>query len=337
VHGPRPARPFAVVRVSDRGRSAIDHLAAWLTAEYPDAGVSRSAVRQLVMAGQVRLNGRGLRAPGAPLMPGDRLEWMCDPTTAARPQAEPASPIPILFDDAHLIAVDKPSGLTMHATADPVRPTLVGVLARQIGCAEDALGVHQRLDTGTSGVVVFGRTPEANRGLSQQFTHRRVQKTYLAVADARRRPDCRPGHAWLDARPLRKRGAGRAARVDVDLTHGAPAETHVRVLVRQDDRVLLEARPVTGLTHQFRAHLAAAQLPILGDLAYGWRGSPGRLRLHAARPALQHPVTQEPLVFEAPVPPEFDLRTGGRTGDRQRPLRVPTGGRRGRPDRERPR
>lgn len=337
MHGPRPAHPFAVVSVGDRGRSAIEHLVDWIKAAHPDAVVSRAAVRRLVMAGQVRLNGRGLRAPGAPLMPGDRLEWMCDPRTAARPQAEAIPAIAILFDDAHLLAVDKPSGLAMHATADPLRPTLVGVLARQIGCAEHALGVHQRLDAGTSGVVVFGRSAEANRGLSQQFAHRMVQKTYLAVADARRRPDCRPGHAWVDARPLRKRGTGRAARVEVDVAHGAPAETSVRILGRQDDRVLIEARPTTGRTHQIRAHLAAEQLPIVGDIAYGWRGTPGRLRLHAARLALQHPVTHEPLVFEAPVPPEFDLGTGGRTGDRQRPLRVPTGGRRGRPDRERSR
>jgi len=325
------------VSVGDRGRSAIEHLVDWIKAAHPDTVVSRAAVRRLVMAGQVRLNERGLRAPGAPLTPGDRLEWMCDPRTAARPQAEAIPAIAILFDDAHLLAVDKPSGLAMHATADPLRPTLVGVLARQIGCAEHALGVHQRLDAGTSGIVVFGRSAEANRGLSQQFAHRLVQKTYLAVADARRRPDCRPGHAWVDARPLRKRGTGRAARVEVDVAHGAPAETSVRILGRQDDRVLIEARPTTGRTHQIRAHLAAEQLPIVGDIAYGWRGTPGRLRLHAARLALQHPVTHEPLVFEAPVPPEFDLGTGGRTGDRQRPLRVPTGGRRGRPVRERSR
>ena len=337
MNGPRRAQPFALVAVRDSGRSAIDHLASWLAREYPELVVSRAALRRLVMAGKVRLNGRGLRAPGAPLTPGDRLEWMCDPGTAGRPQAESTPTIPIVFEDTHVIAVDKPSGLAMHATADPHRQTLVGVLARQLGCDEHDLGVHQRLDAGTSGVVVFGRSPEANRGLSRQFMHRMVEKTYLAVADARRRPDCREGQAWVDARPLRKRGTGRAARVEVDLTSGEAAETHLRVRTRQGDRVLVEARPVTGRTHQIRAHLAAVQLPIVGDIAYGWRGAPGRLRLHAARLVLQHPVTQATLVIEAPVPAEFDLGTGGRTGDRQRPLRVPSSGRKGRPDRDRTR
>jgi len=337
VHNARRREPAAVVSVRDPGRSAVDHLDAWLKAEYPGLLVSRAALRRLVMAGQVRLNGRGLRAPGAVRMPGDRLQWMCDPRTAARPAVDTTPLIPVLFEDAHVIAVDKPSGLVMHATADPRRESLVGLLARQIGCAPHDLGVHQRLDAGTSGVVVFARTPEANRGLAQQFSHRMVEKTYLAVADARRRPECRAGQHWVDTRPLRKRGTGRAARVEVDLAQGDPAETDVRVQARQDDRVLIEARPLTGRTHQIRAHLAAEQLPIVGDLAYGWRGAPGRLRLHAARLTLQHPVTGEPLTFEAPVPAEFDLGTGGRTGDRQRPLRVPTGGRRGRHDRERTR
>lgn len=335
VNGHHRTQPHAVVRVGEGGRSAIDVLAAWLTSEHPDAGVSRAALRRLVMAGQVRLNGRGLRAPGALLMPGDRLEWMCDPRTAARSRAEAPSAIPVLFEDAHVIAVDKPSGIVMHATADPHRPTLVGLVARQRGCAERDLGVHQRLDVGTSGVVLFGLTPDANRGLSQQFSQRVVEKTYLAVVDARRRPDCRVGKAWVDTRPLRKRGTGRAARVEVDLADGEPAETHLVVRERQDDRALIEARPVTGRTHQIRAHLAAEQLPIVGDIAYGWRGAPGRLRLHAARLSLQHPVTHASLFVEAPVPPEFHLGTGGRTGDRQRPLRVPTGGRRQRADRER--
>ena len=337
MHNARRREPAAVVSVWDPGRSAVDHLDAWLKAAYPGLEVSRAALRRLVMAGGVRLNGRGLRAPGAMLMPGDRLEWMCDPRTAARPQTEAPPAIAILFEDAHLIAVDKPSGLAMHATADPRRETLVGLLARQLGCAPHDLGVHQRLDAGTSGVVVFGRSSEANRGLSRQFMHRLVEKTYLAVADARRRPECRAGQHWVDTRPLRKRGTGRAARVEVDLAQGDPAETDVRVCVRQNDRVLIEARSITGRTHQIRAHLAAAQLPIVGDIAYGWRGAPGRLRLHAARIRLEHPVTGEPLTFEAPVPAEFDLGTGGRTGDRQRPLRVPTTGRRGRPDRERTR
>ncbi len=335
--GPRRTRPFAVIHVTDRGRSVIDHLAEWLTEERPGTVVSRAALRRLVMAGQVRLNGRGLRAPGAPLLPGDRLEWWCDPATAARPHGEGTPSVAILYEDPHVLVVDKPSGLAMHATADPRRPTLVGVLAQQLGCAPHELGVHQRLDAGTSGVVVFGRSPEANRGLSQQFTHRLVEKTYLAVADARRRPDCRAGQAWVESRPLRKRGTGRAARVEVDVAQGEPAETHFRIRARQDDHVLVEARPVTGRTHQIRAHLAAVNLPIVGDIAYGWRGAPGRLRLHAVRLALQHPVTLEPLVFEAPVPAECVLGTGGRTGDRQRPLRVPTGGRKSRAERERTR
>jgi RluA family pseudouridine synthase len=216
----------------------------------------------------------------------------------------------MLFDDDHLIAVDKPPDLPTHATADPNRPDLVTIVARTVGVNVADLGVHQRLDAGTSGVVIFARTPEANQGLARQFEARTVEKVYLAVVDARRRPELAPGDGWVEQAALAADGSGRRARVVAVSTGGQLAETAFRVRARDGERLLVEARPRTGRKHQIRAHLAAARLRIVGDDRYGWSGPKTRMMLHAWRLSLAHPVTGEPLEIEAPLPPGFVL-----TGD----------------------
>ena len=180
-------------------------------------------------------------------------------------------------------------------------PHLVALVAREVGISQSALGVHQRLDAGTSGVVVFALTHEANRGLSRSVESRRVEKVYLAIVDARRRPALAPGDAWTARGALAATGAGRRGRRVGVRAAGRIAETAFLVRSRRADRLLLEARPRTGRQHQIRAHLAAERLPILGDTRYG--GPPAaRLHLHAWRLGLPHPVTGEPLTLEAEAP-----------------------------------
>lgn len=212
------------------------------------------------------------------------------------------SALTILFEDADLIAVDKPPGLPTVPTADPARPSLVRQLEAELRERgfRGTLGVHQRLDRDTSGVVMFTKTPEANPGLARQFAAGEVRKTYLALV-ARPRRTLR--EAWSVESRIGRVGKGRMASV---ATGGQPARTDFRLVGRWPLALLVEARPRTGRTHQIRVHLAESGLPVLGDAVYGGvsRGAERSL-LHAAVLELRHPVTGAPLRIESPLPAAF--------------------------------
>lgn len=298
--------------------SLVARVADVLRTRYPELSVSNADARRVVIAGAVRVNGRVVTRPGVPVKATDRLSIAADPSRLARTRREPAVAVPALFEDADVIAVDKPAGLSMHATADPRRPHLVALVARQLGVPASALGVHQRLDAGTSGVVLFAKSPLANRGLARAFEGRAVDKVYLALVDASQRPDLAVGAQWTERAALAATGTGRRGRrhgaiaprpaIDASGSSGdgaeRPAETTFVVRARRRDRALIEARPRTGRQHQIRAHLSAAHLPIVGDTRYGGPAA-ARLHLHAWRLALAHPVTGALLCLEAPAPQEL--------------------------------
>ena len=254
------------------------------------------------MAGALRAGGRPLRAPGQVLADGMDLTLVLRPELVHRP-AERVSfdERRILFEDDALIAVDKPPGLPTVATADPARAHLVGLveqlLAARGGAAKrETLGVHQRLDRDTSGVVLFVKDPAANASLARQFAGREVEKTYLA----------------LTARPPRL-PAGRWRTEDAEGGKPPSAVTDFTIVEAWPDAVLVEARPRTGRKHQIRIHLARSHMPILGDAAYGGdRRDAARVMLHAARLRLRHPITGAPLSFSSPLPPDFEAQRARR-------------------------
>jgi 23S rRNA (cytosine1962-C5)-methyltransferase len=216
----------------------------------------------------------------------------------------------LIFEDEHLLAVNKPAGWNTHAPSPYAGEGLYDWL-RHREPRWASLAIMHRLDKETSGVILFSKTPLANRSLTEQFTQRQVRKTYLLRTD-------RP----VPQRELQLKSAlvrsgekylSRPPHAGADL-----AETHFR-LIRggdvsspvgavngpQSQRAIItvEARPLTGRTHQIRVHAAESGFPILGDTLYG--GSPApRLYLHAAELRLTHPETGEPLIFSAP--PDFD-------------------------------
>jgi 23S rRNA (cytosine1962-C5)-methyltransferase len=211
----------------------------------------------------------------------------------------------ILFEDADVIAVDKPAGVSSQS-ADPTSPDDIAtrlkrfLVARSAG-ADAYLGVHQRLDRDTSGVVVFARRREANASLAAQFERRTVRKTYVACVTGW--PAKREREILRDALAPDREGRMRVASPSD--RNAVKAVTRVRVLARRGARAMLELELETGRTHQARVQLAHAGAPIAGDAAYGGGVAP-RMLLHAAALELEHPRTRKAVRFQSPLPPEFE-------------------------------
>jgi RluA family pseudouridine synthase len=294
------------------GRRLDGVLTEWLP-EALGRPVSKAKIRKLVIAGAVRVDGLVSRRPGSPVAAGHaldvrvRLSLLVDRTSRDQPFALTAARI--LYEDDQVIAVDKPPGLPTPPTVDPGRPSLFAAvrswLSERAG-REAYLGLHQRLDRDTSGVVLFAKDPRANPALADAFAGHRVVKIYHALAGL---PGHRPPRHWQVRSSLASVGRGAAARVKSVTDGGSPAETDFAVLEILERGLVVEARPRTGRKHQVRVHLAEAGLPILGDDLYGGRGPVGltipRLMLHAVRLELLHPTTRAPLVIGSPYPEDL--------------------------------
>jgi RluA family pseudouridine synthase len=212
------------------------------------------------------------------------------------------SPIPLLYMDEILLAINKPAGLpTLPDGYDPAAPHVRSLLEPHFG----RVWIVHRLDRDTSGVLLLARTAEAHQALNRQFDQRQVSKIYHALVTGS--PDW---DSYTVDFPLRA-DVGHKHRTAVDPARGKPAVTHLRVLERFKNDTLIEAAPQTGRTHQIRAHLAAVGYPLVGDGLYGsvkvGSSSPGMLRLalHARQLTIEHPLLRSSLQFEAPYPEDF--------------------------------
>jgi 23S rRNA (cytosine1962-C5)-methyltransferase len=220
--------------------------------------------------------------------------------------------IPVLYRDDDLIVVDKPAGIPTHSPdpADPYLADALRILRRQEGL--DDVGMHQRLDAETSGVLVFAARPEANRALAAAFEGRRVRKVYVALVHGAPRK----AEGTVDAAIVRDKGE-RYRAASANDRRGQPAVTKYRVLqtftmagapegggVPPRRCSLVEVVPETGRSHQIRVHLASIGAPVVGDRLYGPADQPApRLCLHAHEITLPHPATGRPVTFTAPLPP----------------------------------
>ena len=216
----------------------------------------------------------------------------------------------VLFEDEHLVVVNKPPGWNTHAPSPYAGEGIYDWLKhREPRWA--SLAIIHRLDKETSGLLVFGKTPLANRSLTEQFTRREVEKVYVFLTT-----HTVGREAWAVRSDIQRVGDHyEAGEAD---SGGMPAETHFRVIRRNREHTWLEAKPLTGRTHQIRVHAAKEGVPVLGDELYAVPPSPHdvvfapRLCLHAARITFKHPASRERVRFEAKVsffePPADTLR-----------------------------
>jgi 23S rRNA pseudouridine1911/1915/1917 synthase len=277
-------------------------------------GRSRSQIQRLIKDGLVLIDGRPTR-PSATVRSGETVAIELPPARAARPEPE-ALDIDILYDDADLAVIDKPSGLVVHPAAGHRTGTLVNALLHRLSGlsgvgGEERPGIVHRLDRGTSGVMVVAKHDASHAELARQFREREVEKTYVALVwglvQAGRRIDAAIGRDPVHRQRMSTRG--RRARTAV--TRVTRAEPFRGVS-------LLHVTIATGRTHQIRVHLAAIGHPIVGDALYGGtrRRVPPHLAavarlerpfLHAARLTFKHPADGASLTFEAALP--ADLQT----------------------------
>jgi len=218
-------------------------------------------------------------------------------------------PIEVLYQDAAVIAVNKPAGLTVHAGAGQHDGTLVNRLVHhfqglsQLG-GDERPGIVHRIDKDTSGVLLVARTDAAHRALAAQFSGRTIEKVYLALVN---------GHVKDDTGRITKpisRDPVRRIRMTARLATGREAITEYRVRQRWEKFTFLEVRIKTGRTHQIRVHMASLGHPVAGDRLYGAPPA-DRLFLHAWKIGFTSPATGKMVTVEAPLPPELSVWLAG--------------------------
>jgi 23S rRNA pseudouridine1911/1915/1917 synthase len=263
---------------------------------------SRSHLQQLVDRGHVRLDGRPATVAARRLRAGQRVDVELVPTDESRAYRPQPLALALLYEDEHMLVVDKPAGLVVHPAPGNWQGTLLnGLLARDAAAATlPRAGIVHRLDKDTSGLMVVGRTLPAVTALVRSIAERRVQRRYLALAQG----SVAPARQRIDA-PI---GRDPVSRLRMAIVGGGrPAQTDVEVLAAGRGASALRCTLHTGRTHQIRVHLAHRGHPLVGDLLYGGRPAFGMTRqaLHAVRLELTHPVDGRRLVFECPPPADF--------------------------------
>ena len=265
---------------------------------------SRSRVQQWIKAGRVRVNGAASKSAYA-LRGGEVVEVEPAAPPPLRATAEDL-PIEILYQDADVIALNKPAGMTVHPGAGRPSGTLVNALLHHFAAlsgvsGEERPGIVHRIDKDTSGVLLVARHDTAHRKLAAQFAGRQVGKVYLALVEGRVKQDSGRIEKPISRDPVRR------VRMTARLAAGRAAMTEYKVLRRYKEFTFLEVRIGTGRTHQIRVHLASIGHPVAGDRLYGARAADfGRFFLHAHRIAFHHPSSGERVRVEAPLPPELE-------------------------------
>ena len=268
---------------------------------------SRSYLQQLVDAGWAQVNGKVVTKQSHKVKAGDALQLELQPTPQSQAFKPEAMDLAVVYQDAHLMVINKPAGLVVHPAPGNWSGTLLnGLLALDPKIAEvPRAGIVHRLDKDTSGLMVVARSRLAMDALVQAIAARTVSRQYLAVGH---KPWSAAATVTVQA-PIGRdpRNRLRMAVVDLLKSPGKTAQTDFILLANAVDACLVRCVLHTGRTHQIRVHMASIGHPLVADTVYGGSASDAMTRqaLHAFRLAFAHPMTGEPLAFEAPVPPDF--------------------------------
>ena len=281
------------------------------------SGLSRERIKGLIAEGSVQIGGSRARNGAAKVEPGTDYAITLPPPEPL--EAEPQDiPLDIVFEDEHLIVVDKPAGMVVHPAAGNRDGTLVnallfhcrGQLSGINGVARP--GIVHRIDKDTSGLLVVAKSDAAHEGLARQFADHSIVRRYLAVCAGH--PN--PASGTISGRLGRSdRDRKKMAVLPDDATRGKHAVTHYETLRRLDHAALIECRLETGRTHQVRIHCQSIGHPLLGDPVYGRTPKAlkallselgfARQALHAARLGFSHPISAETLDFCAELPADM--------------------------------
>lgn len=290
--------------------TAVQRLDKVLQERHPD--FSRSRIEGLIKAGFVTVNGAVAEKAGQKVAETDEIGVEIPPPVPAEPQPENI-PLTVVFEDEHMLVVDKAPGMVVHPAPGHFTGTLVNALLHHCpdlsgigGVARP--GIVHRLDQDTSGLLVVAKTQAAMDGLTRAFaSHKSLTKTYLAVCHGRPRLDAGRIENLIGRHPVDRK------RMAIVEKNGKLAITNWKVLgPGRAGTSLVECVIETGRTHQIRVHMASLGCPVIGDRVYG-KGAldrklepvPERQMLHAWRLKLWHPVFGVEMSLEAPIPPDM--------------------------------
>ena len=273
------------------------------------ADITRSYIKKLIETERVTVNGAPAKAHYK-LKEGDRVEVEVPDPEPLNVKPE-AIPLDIVYEDASLIVINKPPDMVVHPAPGHSGGTLVNALLHHcddlvgIGGVERP-GIVHRLDKDTSGLIVAAKTETCMQSLTRQFKERDIRKVYLALAKGTF--ESKTGE--IDV-PIGRHKTHRK-KMSTHTSAGREAQTRYEVIRQLDGYAYVQLFPRTGRTHQLRVHLASIGHPILGDHLYGGTLGPGlpqieRQALHAYRLELTHPVTENLLQLESPLP--SDMKT----------------------------
>jgi 23S rRNA pseudouridine1911/1915/1917 synthase len=277
--------------------------------------LSRERLKALIRGGAVELAGALVRDPATKVKGSEALRIAVPEPRPAYNEAQDI-PLIVVFEDEHLLVVDKAAGLVVHPAAGNLDGTLVNALLHHCGGSLSGIGgvarpgIVHRIDKDTSGLLVVAKTDAAHEGLAKQFAAHSIDRRYLAIVDG---VPTRSGGS-IDA-PLARSATNRKKIAIVEGSRGKRAVTHWRRLKPLRDAALIECRLETGRTHQVRVHMASIGHPLLGDPVYGRAGKGNakllkelgfhRQALHAAELGFTHPVTKDRLSFASPMPSDM--------------------------------
>ena len=283
--------------------------------------LSRERIKALVKSGALETTSGAIRDPSAKVRGDESFLLAVPEPTPAHNEAQDI-PLRVVFEDEHLLVVDKPAGLVVHPAAGNPDGTLVNALLHHCDGSLSGIGgvarpgIVHRIDKDTSGLLVVAKTDVAHEGLAKQFAAHSIDRRYLAIVTGV--PKAAEG--TVDA-PLARSSTNRKKISIVEEGRGKRAVTHWRRLQILRDAALVECRLETGRTHQVRVHMASLGHPLLGDPTYGRSGKAHRdllkelnfhrQALHATELGFTHPVTKNRLSFASGMPADMqELFTG---------------------------